>query len=70
MHYAKENEIDLSSVVNDFLQRFIIATKTESFAQQMPVSDKVRSLAHRLPSLEGKDLSKEKELYLIEKYGL
>ena len=70
MHYAKENEIDLSSVVNDFLYRFIVATKTEMYAHQMKVSDKVRSLAHRLPTLEGKDLSKEKEQFFIEKYGL
>ena len=70
MRYAKENEIDLSSVVNDFLYRFIVATKTEMHANQMKVSDKVRSLAHRLPALEGKDLSEEKETYFIEKYGL
>ena len=70
MHYAKENEIDLSSVVNDFLYRFIVATKTEMHANQMKVSNKVRSLAHRLPALEGMDLSNEKELYFIEKYGL
>ena len=69
--HAKEQGVDLSVVIESFLKRWISKPSLEDKIRKFPISKEVKSLAGHL-KMEGNaiDWEKEKDNYLIEKYGL
>lgn len=69
--YAKEQGVDLSVMVEAYLNKFVTFSSQKDKAKEFPVSEQVRSLAGRL-TIAGKDIDweKEKESYFADKYGL
>ena len=69
--YAKEQGVDLSVVVESFLKRWISKPSLAEKIRKFPISNEVKSLTGHL-KVDGNiiDWEKEKENYLIEKYGL
>lgn len=68
--YADAKGVDLSQVVESFLLNLIHGNRVES-VKKISISDKVKALAGRIPlEAQNLDWKKEKEEYLMKKYGL
>ena len=68
--YADAKGINLSQIIESFLLNLVHVDKEESL-KKFPISDKVKSLATRVQKeTQNIDWEKEKEEYLMQKYGL
>ena len=66
--YAKAHNIDLSALIESFLQQFSMGKIKE--VRNIMISKEVMDLAGSLATTEtSNDWKAEKEAYLIEKYG-
>jgi len=68
--YADAKGVNLSQIVESFLLNLIHVEK-EEYLRNFPISDKVKSLSKRIrQEVQEIDEEKEKEDYLMQKYGL
>ena len=68
--YADAKGMNLSQIVESFLLNFVRMNKEEKM-EAFQLSDKVKSLATRIhKDVKDVDWEKEKEEYLMQKYGL
>ena len=68
--YADAKGVNLSQIVESFLLNLIHVEKEENL-RNIPISDKVKSLSKRIrQEVQEIDEEKEKEDYLMQKYGL
>lgn len=68
--YADAKGVNLSQIVESFLLNLIHVEKEEGL-RNFPISDKVKSLSKRIrQEVQDIDDEKEKEDYLMQKYGL
>lgn len=68
--YADAKGMNLSQIVESFLLNFVRMNKEEK-GKDFQISDKVKSLATRIrKDVQDVDWEKEKEEYLMQKYGL
>lgn len=68
--YAKEQGVDLSAVIESFLMKWVSKLSLEEKIKNFPISEEVKSLAKHL-HIDGNamDWDKEREHYLVDKYG-
>lgn len=68
--YAKEQGVDLSAVIESFLMKWVSKPSLEEKIKNFPISEEVKSLAKHL-HIDGNamDWDKEREHYLVDKYG-
>jgi len=68
--YADAKGVNLSQIIESFLLNLVHVDKEEGL-KNFPISDKVKSLATRIQKdTQNIDWEKEKEEYLMQKYGL
>ena len=68
--YADAKGVNLSQIIESFLLNLVHVDKEERL-KNFPISDKVKSLATRIQKeTQNIDWEKEKEEYLMQKYGL
>ena len=69
--YAKMKGVDLSAVVENFLPQFVSTSLSyEDKIKKFPISQEVKSLVgHPKVDAAAIDWEKEKEDYLLQKYG-
>ena len=68
--YADAKGMNLSQIVESFLLNLVHVDKKNS-VRNIPISDKVKSLSERIrQDVHDIDYEKEKEEYLMQKYGL
>lgn len=68
--YAKEQGVDLSAVIESFLMKWVSKLSLEEKIKNFPISEEIKSLAKHL-HIDGNamDWDKEREHYLVDKYG-
>ena len=68
--YADAKGVNLSQIVESFLLNLVHLDKEDN-VKNFPISDKVKSLATRIrKDIQSVNWEKEKEDYLMQKYGL